>query len=62
MMTQQEQDALVCYLMSIKELKHCKAWWVNAAEKACRREWAAAYERIGDPKPATPPSVAEDAK
>ena len=41
-----ERDILICYLMAIKEEKQCMAWWVTAAEKICRAEWEAAFERL----------------
>lgn len=45
-MTQLEQDALVCYLMAIKEEKKCMGWWVGIAEKVSRREWPEAFARL----------------
>jgi hypothetical protein len=45
-MTQLEEDALVCYLMAIKEEKRCMAWWVGIAERVCREKWPEAFDRL----------------
>ena len=45
-LTQLEKDALVCYLMAIKEEKQCMAWWVGIAENVARREWPEAFARL----------------